>query len=232
MPVAGAVGHVRVAVHHRTERRGDRDRAGLVHGNLDPLAFARAFALHEGTEDSGAEMDAREEIAHRGTGLGRRPIGVAGGVGDAAHRLDGDVHRGEVAIGPVEAEARTAAIDQARVELAQHVVAEAQSVHHARREILDQHVGLGDQVEEDLLAARLLEVEDHRLLVGIEHDQRIGLDLALAAAHHVALRRLDLEHARAHEGELQAAIGAVVDLPEIEDEHPVEGASNLGLDGH
>ena len=85
---------------------------------------------------------------------------------------------------------------------------------------------LATSVEEDLLAARLLEVEHHRLLVGVQHDQRIGLDLALAAAHDVALRRLDLEHAGAHEAELQAAIGAVVDLPEIEHEHAVERAAD------
>ena len=97
-----------------------------------------------------------------------------------------------------------------------------EAIHDAGGEVLDQHVGLGDQREEDLLAARLLEVEHHQLLVGVQHDQRIGLDLALAAAHDVALRRLDLEHARAHEAELQAAIGAVVDLPEIEHEHAVE----------
>ena len=103
-----------------------------------------------------------------------------------------------------------------------------EAIHDAHGKVLDQHVGLGDQLEEELLAARLLEVEHHRLLVGVQHDQRPRLDLALAAAHDVALRRLDLEHARAHEAQGQAGIGAVVDLPEIEDEHAVEGAA----DGH
>ena len=230
MPVAGAVGHVRVAVHHRAQRRGDRDRGGLVHGHLDPLSLARAFPLHQRAQNTGAEMDAREEVADRGAGLGRRAVLVAGRVGDAAHRLDGDVHGGEIAIGAVEAEARAAAIDQARVELVQHVPAEAQAIHHARGEVLDQHVGLLDQREEDLLAARLLEIEHYRLLVGVQHDQRVGLDSAFAAAHDVALRRLDLEHARAHEAELQATVGAVVDLSQIEDEHAVEGAADGG--GH
>ena len=90
------------------------DDRGLVHGDLDPLALAGALALDERPQDAGAEMDAGEEVADRGAGLGRRPVGVAGRVGDAAHRLDGDVHGGEIAIGPVEPEARAAAIDQAR----------------------------------------------------------------------------------------------------------------------
>src|SRR5262249_51168412 len=92
--------------------------------------------------------------------------------------------------------------------------------------------GLRDQRQEDLLAARLLEVEHHRLLVGIQHHDRIGLDVTLAAAHDVAFGRLDLEHARAHEAELLAAIGAVVDLPEIEHEHPIEGPLDGLRDGH
>ena len=171
-------------------------------------------------------MDARQEIADGGPRLGRRSVGLPGGVGDAAHRLDGDVHGGKIAIGSVEPEARAAAIDQAWVDIAQHLPAEPEAIHDAGGEILDHDVGLGDQREEDLLAAWLLEIEHHRLLVGVQHDQRIRLDVALAPAHDVAFRRLDLEHAGAHECELQAAIGAVVDLPEIEHEHPVERSAN------
>ena len=173
-------------------------------------------------------MDAGQEVADGGARLGRRPVGLAGRVHDAAHRLDGDVHGGEITIGAVKPEARAAAIDQAGIELVQHVPAQPQPVHDADGEVLDHDVGLGHQVEKDLLAAGLLEVEHHGFLVGVQHDQRPGLDLALAAAHDVALRRLDLEHAGAHEAQRQPAVGPVVDLPEIEDEHAVERAA----DGH
>ena len=233
MPVARAVGHVGIAVHDGAHGRGERRYRRFMHGDLDPLALAGALALDQRPQDAGAEMDAGQEVANGRTRLGRRSVGIAGGVGDAAHRLDGDVHGGKIAIGPVETEAGAAAVDQARVELAQHVPADAEAVHHAGGEVLDQHVGLGDKLEEDFPAARLLEVEDHRLLVGVQHDQRPGLDLALAAAHDVALRRLDLEHAGAHEAELQPAIGAVVDLPQIEDEHPIQWPLNgRACDGH
>jgi len=85
----------------------------------------------------------------------RRPpwsadVGIAGRIGDAAHRLDGDVHGGEIAIGPVEPEARAAAVDQPRIELVQHIPAQPQPLHDANGEVLDQDVGLGDQLEEDL----------------------------------------------------------------------------------
>ena len=75
MAVAGAVGHVGVAVHHRAQRRGERDHARLVHGDLDALALAGALALDQRAQDAGAEMDAGQEIADRGARLGRRPVG-------------------------------------------------------------------------------------------------------------------------------------------------------------
>ena len=83
MTVAGPVGHI-VAVHHCAQRRGNRDGAGLVHGDFDALALAGAFALDQRPQYAGAEMNAGQEIADRGARLGRRPVGVARGVGDAA----------------------------------------------------------------------------------------------------------------------------------------------------
>jgi len=105
MAVAGALRHVGVAVHHGAHGRGECDHGRLVHGDLDALALAGALALDERSQDAGAEMDARKEVADGGARLGRRPVGLAGGVHDAAHRLDGDVHGGEIAIGPVQPEA-------------------------------------------------------------------------------------------------------------------------------
>ena len=132
-------------------------------------------------------MNAAEEVAHRGAGLHRCPVGKSRRVHDAAHRLDGQVHGRQVAIWSREAEARTAAVDEPRVLLLQELPAEAQTVHHADREVLDDHVGLSGQTEEQRLAVGVLQVEDDGLLVGVQHDERIGLDLALAAPHDVAL---------------------------------------------
>ena len=84
--------------------------------------------------------------------------------------------------------------------------------------------------EEQRLALRVLEVEDHRFLVRVEHDERVGLDVALAAADDVALGRLDLQDARAHEAQQQAAVRAVVHLAQVEHEHAFERA--LGVRGH
>src|SRR5882762_2593336 len=183
-------------------------------------------ALHQRAEDSGAEMDAAEEVADGGAGLDRRPIGKARRVHDAAHRLDREIHRRQIAVGPAEPEAGAAAVDQPRILLLQQVPPEAQTVHHADGEVLHHHVGLAHETEEERLTVGLLEVENHRLLVGVQHDQGIGLDLTLAGPDDIALRALDLEHARAHEAEQQATVRALVDLAEIEHQQAVERATH------
>ena len=50
-------------------------------------------------------------------------------------------------------------VDDARVELGEHVLAEAQPLDGARREVLDEHVGLARQVEHELLAGARLQVD-------------------------------------------------------------------------
>ena len=57
-------------------------------------------------------------------------------------------------IGPGLAEAGDGAVDQPRVDLGQHRVAQAQAVHDARPEVLHQHVGVLPPALEDLLAFR------------------------------------------------------------------------------
>jgi len=47
MAVAGPVGNVGVAVHHRAHGRGERRDGRFVHGDLDPLALSGALALDQ-----------------------------------------------------------------------------------------------------------------------------------------------------------------------------------------
>src|SRR3546814_1055135 len=50
-------------------------------------------------------------------------------------------------------------IDQARIARTDHGIVEAQALHRAGREILDQHVGLLEQPADDLMAFRRFEVD-------------------------------------------------------------------------
>ena len=176
-------------------------------------------------------MDAGQEVAHRRPRLDRGPVREAGGVHDAAHGLDRQVHRGQVPVRAGEAEAVADAVHEPWVLGAQRLPPQSQTLHHAGGEVLHDHVGLARQAQEERLALRVLEVEDHRLLVRVEHHQRIGLHVALPPADHIALGRLDLEHARAHEAQQEPAVRPVVDLTEVEDEHALEGAARGGCHG-
>ena len=86
-------------------------------------------------------MRAGGEIDQRRAGLHRRSVRVAGRIHDAGDGLHGQVHRRIVAIGAVVAVAGGLRDDQARVDLLQLRLREAQPVHHAGAEILHQHVG-------------------------------------------------------------------------------------------
>src|SRR5260221_7500886 len=90
-------------------------------------------------------------------------------------------------------------MEEARVELAQLVEAEAEPLHGAGAEILHQHVGLRDQLGKDYAADRALDVNRERTLAAIGRDEQRGelaalVDGGAAAASDVATDRLDLEH--------------------------------------
>jgi hypothetical protein len=57
------------------------------------------------------------------------------------------------------AEALHLRVDEARVDLGEHLPAEPQPLDGAGREVLHEHVGLFRQVEHELLAGRALQVD-------------------------------------------------------------------------
>jgi hypothetical protein len=84
-------------------------------------------------------------------------------------------------------------VDEARVELRERLLAEAEPLHRAGLEVLAEDVGAGDELEHDLAAARILGVDGDALLVAVEEGEE-----ARAGAHElprvVAAERLDLDH--------------------------------------
>ena len=72
---------------------------------------------------------------------------------------------GRSCVRPGLAETRRADHDQAGVVFGQALVAEVPALHRAGAEVLDQHVGVGDQLQQDLLAVGLGEVERARAFV-------------------------------------------------------------------
>src|SRR5436190_14285225 len=107
-----------------------------------------------------------------------------------------------VAVRPVLPVAGDRAVDEARVLLAQALVAHTEALEHARPEGLEQHVILARQSQEDVAAALLLEVDADRALVAVQREEHRGFGAVLGPL--VVRRRpahvvphpgvLDLEH--------------------------------------
>src|SRR5207245_7969673 len=104
------------------------------------------------------------------------------------------------------------------------LVAETHLRHHARAEVLEHDVGLLHERGEDLLAARIAQVEADALLAAVVNREVY----ALAPYHRrmgarlLAARRLDLDDLGAEIGEGHAAAGARLGAGQPQDPHRVE----------
>jgi hypothetical protein len=178
-------------------------------------------ALEQGGHDSGIQVDASHEVHQGRAGLGGRPVWLASDAHDARGGLDGEIHRQVVAIGSGDAEAGAGGIDQPGVHRLQHVIADAQIVHRARRKVLQQHIGPGHHLLQQLPPARGLQVQCDGALVGVQHRHRErGVTRAggeHAATQRLSGRRLDLDDVRTGFRHQERGIRALVDLPEIQD---------------
>ena len=135
------------------------------------LALAAALAFVQGGEDADGREEAGGDVAQREAGPHGRAARLAGDAHDAAHALDDDVEGGLVAVGAGLAEAGGGGVDEARVAGGERLVAEAEAVHGARREVLHHDVDLLDQAQEEVLALRLLEVEQDALLAAVDAEE-------------------------------------------------------------
>src|SRR5215472_91832 len=99
--------------------------------------------------------------------------------------------------------ARNGAIDQLGFDRRERFVIEAKPAHHARPEILDDHIGGGGESPDRVDGWRRLEIEDDALFPGIEL-AKAGAGAVpqwWPGAHHVALGRLHLDHLGAEIGQ-------------------------------
>jgi hypothetical protein len=177
----------------------------VLHRHLDLLPLAGGVTLHERGEDADHAVHAGAGVADRGPEIRGRAIGRSGDAHGAAHRLGDRLVALVVAVGTVRAEALDAGEDQARVDLAQHGVAEAQPLDDARAEILQEHVRRLQQGAEDLLAPRLLQIQREAALVAVEgeEEETVGVgSISQDVPRRVAfVRLLDLDHVRAQPGQ-------------------------------
>ena len=178
-PVLGlerAVGGVRMAVAVRLrmhavaqiagEQRAHQDHRHVEHRHVDALAAAGALALEQRRRQRERAGHAGRIVDHRRAELHRMHVLGAGHRHDAGGRLDDVVVGGLPAARAVLAEGRERGVDQPRIDLRQRLVAEAERLERAGAIVLDEHVGGGDQLLQDLAIGLRLQVERDRALVG------------------------------------------------------------------
>src|SRR5581483_5760389 len=139
---------------------------GGGHVDVDRLAKACAVARHQRLEDGGGDVDAGVEVDLALVAqVLTATAGRAGDAGPAAEALADAVaaaHRGHR---PAAAPGGADAVDDARVDAAHLLVAEAQLGGHAEAQVVDEDVAGAQQRERPLPVRLVLEVEQEELLV-------------------------------------------------------------------
>ena len=186
--------------------------------------FCRA---REGGEHADRAEHPAHDVVDAAAGA-QRPADRAGHVGQAAHHLHHLVEGGAVVVGARQ-EALVRDVDQARIELRERGVAEAEPLHRPGLEVLAEDVGAGHQLEHDLPAARVLGVDRDALLVAVEQGEEAGAG-ADELSGVVAAERLDLDHLGAEVAEDDAAGGSHHHVGELD--HPDAGERQVFRFGH
>ena len=149
------------------------------------LAPTRQAALVQSREGSDRRVERGDTVDERKEGLRGR---VAGESCEGHHPAQGLAYRVEanaVTIRAVLSVGRYVDHDDARIELFQHVVAEAHPLDRAWPEVLEQYVGDADEVTQYSLALIPAEIDREALLAAVVLDPVGALaldDRAVAAA--------------------------------------------------
>ena len=220
---------LRAAVQHRRKRDAVGGHQCLEHRNVEMRAAARAAAAPQRREDGVAGVGGGQHVGGLEVGGARRRL-VA--LLEVHHSRDGvhDVGEGGTELPrPRLPEAGDRAVHDVGLDAADGLVVAAEPAHHAGHEVLDEDIDALGQLEHEVAASRIREIDADALLPGV-HAREVRalivpprLDLVRAAAHLVALARtLHLDDARAEIGEQPRAVRAGEDAGEIEDDQAVE----------
>ena len=123
---------------------GEPGHLRVEQGEVDVLAARGALPARERGEDRGRRVHAGHQVGSGDAHLLRPAAGqvvtLAGDAHDPAHGLGDQIVAGAVRIGPRLAEARDRAIDQARIDLAERGIVEAEFGEPADLVVLDQDI--------------------------------------------------------------------------------------------
>ena len=210
LPPASIAGAHRVQVGRAVDDR-----------RVDDLALAAEPGLEEGGEDAddevrraatevadqvGREVRSRLVLAHPEQGAGD---------GDVVHVVAGRLRQRPALPPPGHP-----AVDQPRVARQALLGTEPEAFRRARAHALDQHVRLGDEVEDGRDRVGLLEVQRHARTPPVEQVVR-------SAGQHLPARPLDPDHVGTEVGQDHAGVRARPDAGDLDDLDPLEGSGAL-----
>ena len=232
------------------EPRGRRPAVQVVHRlvsqhrhahvqerQVHPLTAAGAFPLGQRRLDADHPVKPGEDVDPGHAHLLRLAPRLAGQVHDPAHPLDQEIIARLARPRPVLAEAGDRGIDQPRVRRRKALVVEAEALEPAHLEVLDHHVGGGDQLFQPGEVVRVAEVAGDRGLAavgGVEIGRHpLGSPVGARpveegrapAAGVVALGRLDLDDLGAQIGQRLAGPRAGQNARQFDNLQPGQGRS-------
>ena len=191
---------------------------------LHPLALAGNVALQKCGEDAKRAEQPGGEVGDGNADPHRTLAGRAGDRHQPAHALRDLIEARPLVIRPVLAEAGDAAIDDARVDLAQALIVDAELCLDVGTEVLDHDVGLLGEALEHFEALRVLQVERHRPLVAVQILEVRALPRpARLLATRILQQRVDLDDVGAPVRQLPHAGGPGANAGEIEHGETGEG---------
>ena len=175
-----------------------------------PWPAPRHLALVQRRQNTHRAIQTGAQIGHCQARAKRPAGGVARHTHQTAHALDDLVKPGPFGIGAILPKARNAGQDDARVDLRQVLVTQAQLVLDIGTPVLHQHIGLGHQAHQDVQGAGLFQVEGERAFVAVQVLKvpaiAVGCKQNLVGVH--ARRRLDADHSGTKVSQHANAVGA------------------------
>jgi hypothetical protein len=203
----------------------------LEQGQVDDLSLAvplRGGAVEERGHDSERSGDPRHSVGETERRERRRPVFVAGLMSETAHGFGQRAEGASPGVRAGLAETGDTQHDQARVEGLQLLRARTPLLQHAGAEVLDQHVGIGYEVAQDLLAFGRTEVQRHASLVAGDDlpPQPVTVLVRAVRSRRIAHRVLHLDDVGAEVTEQHGCDRRGVHRADVEDADPAQGAVN------
>ena len=228
MVVAGLLGDV---LFHQPARGLEiqHEDLRLQQRGLHPLALAGNVALQQRGEDADGAEQPGGEVGDGDADPHRALAGRAGDRHQPAHALRDLIEARPLVVGAVLAEAGDAAIDDARVDLAQALIVDAELCLHVGTKILDHDVGLLGEPLEHFEALGVLQVQRHGPLVAVQIlEIRALARAARLLAAGVLQQRVDLDDVGAPIRQLPHAGGPGANAGEIEHGEAGKGLRSAG----